>query len=133
MELKLILSTNFRGWNFSENFIADKDVNENEPWEFGYALGASRPLSLVASGRSCLFCRENFSVGAEMYGGLSTADDFGWIATSQYLGPTASFTIPRGPTIMFSTQFGLNANSVGTLYRFSISYEVQGLFHRKHL
>jgi hypothetical protein len=132
MELKLILSSNFRGWNLSENFIAEKDLNETEPWEFGYALGVSRPLSLVAGGRSCLFCRENFSAGAEVYGGLSTADDFGWDATSQYLGPTVSFAIPRGPAIMFSPQFGLNANSVGVLYRFSISYEVQQLFHRSH-
>ncbi|HUK39412.1 MAG TPA: hypothetical protein VLX11_00160 [Candidatus Acidoferrales bacterium] len=132
MELKLILSSNVRGWNLSENFVAEKELNETEPWEFGYAVGVSRPLSLVASGRSCLFCRENFAAGAEIYGGLSTADDFGLTATSHYLGPTASFTIPRGPTIFFSPQFGLNANSVGTLYRFSVSYEVQQLFHRKH-
>ena len=29
MELKLILSTNTHGWNFSENFIAEKDLNES--------------------------------------------------------------------------------------------------------
>src|SRR5271154_360642 len=55
MELKLILSSNVRGWNFSENFIAEKALNESEPWEFGYALGVSRPLSLVAGGKSCFF------------------------------------------------------------------------------
>src|ERR1700749_4513811 len=42
LELKLILSSNTRGWNISENFIAEKDLNEPEPWEFGYALGVSR-------------------------------------------------------------------------------------------
>jgi len=135
MELKLILSTNTHGWNFSENFIAEKDLNESEPWEFGYALGASRPLSLISGGKTCFFCRENFAVGAELYGGLGTTDGFGWKATSQYLGPTVSFDIPRGPTILFSPQFGLNDNSAHVLYRFSVSYEVQqvwNMFRRKN-
>ena len=47
IEGKLILSSNVKGWNISENFIAEKAVNESEPWEFGYALAASRPLALV--------------------------------------------------------------------------------------
>ncbi len=41
--MKLILSSNFRDWNISENFIAEKNF-AHEPWEFGYAVGASRPL-----------------------------------------------------------------------------------------
>jgi hypothetical protein len=135
MELKLILSSNTHGWNFSENFIAEKSLNESEPWEFGYALGASRPLSLISRGKTCFFCRENFSVGAELYGGLGSTDGFGWKATSQYLGPTVSFDIPRGPTVLFSPQFGLNDNSAHVLYRFSVSYEVQqvwNMFRRKN-
>src|SRR5580698_426992 len=129
MELKLILSSNTHGWNFSENFIAEKSLNESEAWEFGYALGASRPLSLISRGKTCFFCRENFSVGAEWYGGLGTTDGFGWKATSQYLGPTVSFDIPRGPTVLFSPQFGLNDNSAHVLYRFSVSYEVQQVWN----
>jgi hypothetical protein len=124
IETKLILSSNVRGWNFSENFIAEKNL-KNEPWEFGYALGASRPLALKASSRACFLCRENFSAGAEMYGGLGDRYSFGWKQTSQYLGPTVAFNIPRGPTITFSPSFGLNANSVGVLYRFKVSYEIQ--------
>lgn len=134
MELKLILSSNFKGWNLSENFITEKDINESEPWEFGYAIGVSRPLSLLASKRNCTFCRENFSAGAEVYGGLGDTDGFGWKQTSQYLGPTVQFNIPKGPTLFFSPQFGLNANSVPVLYRFSVSYEVQQIgswFKRK--
>jgi hypothetical protein len=38
MEMKLILSSNFNGFNVSENFIAEKNLT-NEPWEFGYAVG----------------------------------------------------------------------------------------------
>jgi hypothetical protein len=136
MELKLILSSNYKGWNFSENFISEKALNESEPWEFGYALGASRPLSLISKGKACFFCRENFAAGLELYGGLGTTNGFGWKQTSQYLGPTVSFDTPRnGPTIFFSPQFGLNDNSARVLYRFGISYEIQqigSLFHRKN-
>jgi hypothetical protein len=130
LETKLILSSNVRGWNLSENFIAEKDLNESEPWEFGYALGVSRPLTLLASAKPCVFCRENFAAGLELYGGLGTTDGFGWTATSQYLGPIVSFAIPQGPTISFSPNFGLNDNSLGVLYRFKVSYEVQQLLHR---
>lgn len=38
IEGKLILSSNVKGWKLSENIIAEKAVNEAEPWEFGYAL-----------------------------------------------------------------------------------------------
>lgn len=128
LETKLILGTNYRGWNFSENFIAEKDLNESDPWEFGYALGVSRPLALAASPRACTFCRENFAAGLELYGGLGDTNGFGWKATSQYLGPIIAFSIPHGPTIAFSPNFGLNDNSLGVLYRFKVSYEFQQIF-----
>jgi hypothetical protein len=130
LETKLILSSKTLGWDISENFIAEKDLNESEPWEFGYALGVSRPLALAARGRACLVCPENFSAGVELYGGLGTTDSFGLNATSHYVGPTIQFRIPRGPSISFSPNFGLNDNSVGVLYRFDVSYEVQQIFHR---
>src|SRR5947209_4269012 len=47
-ELRLILSSNAKGWNIAENVIAEKNL-ANEPWEFGYSVGASRPLSFKAS------------------------------------------------------------------------------------
>jgi hypothetical protein len=125
LEMKLILSSNAKGWNISENFITEKDLNESGPWEFGYALGVSRPLALAASGKPCVFCRENFSAGAELYGGLGDTDGFGLKATSHYAAPTLSFNIPSGPTVSFSPGFGLNANSVGAIYRVKVSYEFQ--------
>jgi hypothetical protein len=131
MELKLILSSDVKGWNISENFIAEKNLS-NEPWEFGYALGTSRPLALKSSARPCVLCRQNLAAGVEMYGGLSDRYSFGRKQTSQYLGPTVSFDIPKGPTISFSPSFGLNANSVGVLYRFKVSYEIQQIFSRLH-
>jgi hypothetical protein len=130
LELKLILSSNARGWNISENFIAEKALNESEPWEFGYALGVSRPLALAASAHECVFCRERFAAGAELYGGLGDSDGFGLKATSHYLGPTLAFAIPRGPTVSFSPNFGLNRNSMGVVYRFTVAYEVEQIFGR---
>ena len=62
VELKLILSSNFKGWNVAENMIAEKNI-AGEPWEFGYAVAVSRPLSLAASPKACRFCRENFAAG----------------------------------------------------------------------
>ncbi len=127
IEFKLILSSNFKGWNVSENMIAEKNLS-NKPWEFGYALGVSRPLALEASSRDCTFCRENFSAGAELYGGLGDRYSFGLRDTSHYFGPALAFEIPKGPTITFSPQFGLNSNSLGVIYRFKVSYEIQQLF-----
>ncbi len=132
LELKLILSSNTRGWNISENFIAEKDLNEPEPWEFGYALAVSRPLALAARAKHCVFCPENFSAGAELYGGLGTTDGFGLQATSHYLAPTVGFNIPNGPNVSFSPGFGLNDNSLGVIYRFTVSYEVQQVFGHFH-
>ena len=129
LETKLILSSQAHGWDISENFIAERDLEEGEPWEFGYALGVSRPLALAARSKSCIFCPENFSAGAELYGGLGTSDGFGLKATSHYAGPTLGFNIPHGPRISFSPNFGLNDNSVKVLYRFNVSYEFQQIFH----
>jgi hypothetical protein len=126
LESKLILSSNFKGWNVSENFIAEKNLS-NEPWEFGYALGASRPLVLSAAPRKCWLCLQNFDAGAELYGGLGDRYSFGLKQTSQYAGPAVDFRSPAGVTYSFAPQFGLNGNSIGVLWRFKISYEVQQL------
>ena len=121
-ELRLILSSNVRGWNISENMIAEKNLAA-EPWEFGYAIAASRPLSLMASPNPCVFCRENFSLGAELYGGLGDRYSFGLNNTSHYLAPTLALRMPNGPSFQVSPAAGLNSNSHGMLLRFGISYE----------
>lgn len=125
IETKLILSSQAKGWNISENFIAEKAVNEAEAWEFGYAVGASRPLSLVGGAKRCTFCRQNIGVGAELFGGLGTEDSFGLKQTEQYAGPTVALNAPNGFTYKFSPEFGLNDNSAGVLWRFGVSYEIQ--------
>jgi hypothetical protein len=123
VELKLILSSDAKGWNFSENLIFEKDLT-NSPWEFGYALGASRPLALRVSPTRCTFCAENFEVGAELYGGLGDRYTSGLHDTSQYLGPVASWQIPSGPRLSFEPGFGLNDYSLPHIYRVGIAYEV---------
>ncbi len=128
-ELKLILSSNVRGWNFSENIIAEKNL-ANAPWEFGYALGASRPLALKAGASACAFCRENFSAGTEMYGGLGDRDSFGLRDTSHYVAPVVEWRVPNGSTFKLSPGFGLNDNSHGFLFRFGISYELNQIASR---
>jgi len=132
MELKLILGSNYRGWNISENIIAEKNLS-NDPWEFGYAWAVSRPLRLAASAHKCTFCAERFQAGLEMYGGLGDRYSFGLNQTSHYVGPTMNWTAPNGTTLSFSPQFGLNDYSIPRLYRFGISYEIEqflSYFHR---
>jgi hypothetical protein len=122
IEAKLILGSNVRGWNFSENFIAEKNV-AHAPFEFGYAAAASRPLALVARPDRCNICLENISVGAELYGGLGTHADFGLRGTAQYFAPTVALQLASGPTLKISPGFGLTAASLPFLLRFGVSYE----------
>lgn len=129
VELKLILGSNVKGWNFSENMIAEKNI-AGEPWEFGYAVAMSRPLSLVASAKECRFCRENFTLGAELYGGLGDRYSFGLHDTSHYLAPTVAWHLPSGPTLTLSPAAGLNSNSHGFLLRFGVAYEINQFVSR---
>jgi len=129
VELKLILSSNFKGWNLAENMIAEKNI-AGDPWEFGYAVAVSRPLTLAASPNACRFCRENFAAGAELYGGLGDRYSFGLNNTSHYLAPTLAFHLPSGPTFSVSPAAGLNNNSHGFLLRFGVSYEISQAFSR---
>lgn len=128
-EMKLILSSNFKGWNASENLIFTKNLT-NEPWEFGYAVGISRPLALAASAGPCAFCRENLALGAEMYGGLGDRYTPGLHDTSHYVAPIVAWAMPGGATFKLSPSFGLNDNSFGFLMRFGVSYELGQIFHR---
>jgi hypothetical protein len=132
IEGKMILSSYVKGVNLSENFIAEKNVS-NEPWEFGYAVGASRQLASGAGSKECTFCRRYFAVGAEMFGGLGTRYTFGLSGTAHYAGPTVAFSSPRGVTLLVGPEFGLNANTATVLWRMKASYEfnqVRDLFRR---
>lgn len=125
IETKLILGSNFKGWNVSENIISTKNLS-NEPWEFGYAIGVSRPLALEASPKRCSFCRQNFIAGVEMYGGLGDRYSFGLHQTSQYLAPVLVWNLPSDWSLRFSPGFGLNDNSHRLIFRWGLSREFSG-------
>jgi hypothetical protein len=125
VELKLILSSTVKGWNFAENILAAKDLS-NSPWEFGYAIGASRPLALKASAKRCTLCPQNFIAGVEMYGGLGDRHSFGLHETSHYLAPVLGWNLPSGWALRISPGFGLNDNSHQFLLRWGVSREIPG-------
>ena len=132
IEMKLILSSDYKGWNFSENFITEKNLSSG-PWEFGYALGASRPFRLAATSAPCNFCAENFILGAEMYGGLGTTSQLTLHGTSHYLAPIVAWQLPRGVNFTLSPGFGLNQNSHTLILRWGVSYEFAGIGHKRKL
>jgi len=126
IETKLILSSNIHDWNLSENFIVEKNLSSDEGFEFGYALGVSRPLSKLASGKECRFCLENFNAGLELYGGLGSTNGFGFHETAHYLAPVVSWQVSDNSSIHFSPSFGLTNVSYPALLRFGYAYEIRG-------
>jgi hypothetical protein len=128
LETKLILSSQIKGWNISENIIGVKNVHEGV-WEFGYAFGVSRPLALAASANACTFCRENFDAGLELYGGLGEWRNVTFRGTSQYIAPVLAWNLPSGTTLRVSPGFGLTDQSHSTLIRFGVSHEFSGFGH----
>jgi hypothetical protein len=130
LETKLILSSNTHDWNFAENFTVEKNLSQNEGFEFGYSFAFSRPLGTLASGKQCRFCRENFAAGAEFYGGLGSTNGFGVRGNPHYLAPVIVWQISDNASLHFSPGFGLNHESNRVLFRFGYSYEIRGFGSR---
>ncbi len=130
LETKLILSSTVHDWNISENFIVEKNLTEDEGFEFGYALGVWRPLTTIVSGKNCRFCRENFIAGLELYGGLGSTEQFGFHDTAHYLGPVIRWRITDDSSVSFEPAFGLTKGSNPVLLRVAYRYEIEG-FGRK--
>lgn len=126
IESKLILSTSVKNWNISENFIVEKNLVEPEGFEFGYAVAISRPLSTLASGAECRFCRENFAAGLEFYGGLGDSGQFGFQDTAHYIAPALVWNLSRNHALKISPAFGLTGSSNRLLLRFGYTYEIGG-------
>ena len=123
-ELKLILSSNFRDWNISENFISEKNLG-HAPWEFGYAVAVAHPLRSAASGRVCTFCAEKFMLGAEAYGGLGDTWALTFHDTSHYIAPVAGWQLPAHMRLSISPAFGITRSSMDQFYRFGLAYEFE--------
>ena len=133
-ELKLILSSNVKDWNVSENFISEKDLS-HAPWEFGYAVGAARPLRGAGGSRACTFCAEKFMAGAEAYGGLGDTFALTMRDTSHYIAPLIGWQLPKGARLSFSPGFGLTSTSLARVYRVGLAFEFEQIgswFHAAH-
>jgi hypothetical protein len=116
LDTKLILSSQAKGFNFAGNFIAEKNL-QSGPWELGYALGLSRPLT--SSGK--------LVAALEMYGGLGVVDKVTVHNTSQYLAPVLAWTLGE-TTFRISPGWGLTDDSIHTILRFGVSHEVDDFF-----
>ena len=127
-ELKLILSSNVRDWNVSENFISEKNFGHN-PWEFGYAVGVTRPLRSSSSGRDCTFCAEKFIVGVEAYGGLGDTWALTLHDTSHYVAPVVGWSLPGHMRVSLSPALGITGSSVDQFYRIGFAREFQDIFN----
>jgi hypothetical protein len=127
LETKLILSSDVHDWNLAGNFVVAKNFSHSEGFEFGYSLGFSRPLATMASGSNCRLCRENFSAGMEIYGGLGSTLGFGFKDAAQYAAPVFAWLISDNSTLRFSPGVGLNHESSPVLFRFGYSYEIPGI------
>lgn len=123
-ETRLILSSNLRDWNLSENFIAEKNLGHS-PWEFGYALGATRPLRSAAGARDSAFGLDKFIAGAELYGGLGDTWALTLGDTSHYIAPLVGWQLPRGMRLSFSPGFGLTETSLNRVYRIGLAFEIE--------
>jgi hypothetical protein len=123
METRLILGSSFKGWTLAENLITEKNLR-HAPFEFGYTVGISRPLSPASHPAPCNLCAQSFQAGLELYGGLGTAAEFNLRGTSHYIAPVASWTLTSGTTFRVSPGFGVTRASVPLLLRFGVSYGI---------
>lgn len=132
LEAKLILSSDVRKWNFSENFIVDKNLSRGEGFEFGYALGLSRSLARHDLGKYCRFCSQSFVVGTELYGGLGSSlePQFGLRDTAVYLAPGFSWQVSPNACLRASTAIGIAHETNAALVRIGYSYDIHTLRKR---
>jgi hypothetical protein len=124
LEGKLILSSVVGPWNISENFILEKNLSESEGVEYGYAVGVSRPIGLLARGDTCYVCPENFVVGVEAYGGLGSSEAFARRDQRHYIAPVVGWHVTDRTTFKASAAFGLTEASDRVLLRFGFAYEI---------
>lgn len=129
LESKLILSSNLKAWNLSENFITEKNLG-HEPWEFGYAVAAAHPLRTASSARECTFCAKKVMLGAEVYGGLGDTWALTIANTSHYAAPLIGWQLPGDSRISFSPGWGLTRTSLDRVYRIGFAVEFDGLGSR---
>jgi len=124
LEGKVILSSAVGSWNVSENLIVEKNLSADEGIELGYSVGVSRSLASLASGTACRFCRENFLVGVEAYGGLGSTADTTIREARHFLAPVLGWRVSERSTLKLSAGFGMTEPSDRLLLRVGWAYEL---------
>jgi hypothetical protein len=122
VELKLILGSNWKKWNISENFIAEKDLGHS-PWEFGYAVGFSHPFRSGDPERHCVLCADKLTGGLEAYGGLGDSWQLNLRDTSHYIAPLLGWELPRDTRLSFSVGVGAGNSSLDVFYRIGFAVD----------
>jgi hypothetical protein len=122
LELRLILGSNWRNWNISENFISEKDFG-HAPWEFGYAVAVSRPFRSGSAEKKCIWCVDKLTGGLEAYGGLGDSWQLTMRDTSHYLAPLIGWQLPRDTRLNFSVGIGNGSPSLDIFYRVGLSVD----------
>ena len=123
IEAKLILSSTVRNWNVAENFIVERNLTENEGFEFGYSVGVSRGLGGLATPRRCRACAETFRAGVELYGGLGSTEGFERSEQRHYLAPVVSWRFANRWVARGCVAVGLTEASDRALVRLGAAYE----------
>jgi hypothetical protein len=124
LEGKVILSSAAGSWNVSENIIFEKNLSAAEGIELGYSVGFSRSLGTLASGTACRFCRENFLVGVEAYGGLGSTEEATVRDARHFIAPVLGWHVGQRSTLKVSAGFGLTEPSDRILLRVGWAYEL---------
>jgi hypothetical protein len=110
LEGRLILSTQLADWEIAGNAIVEKNLSEDEGFEYGYAGGATRRF-------------RQFSAGLEVYGGLgASAAEFE--QTRHFVAPVVAFRLPRGSVVKASVGFGVTGASERYLVRIGYSVDL---------
>jgi hypothetical protein len=122
LEGKLILSSDLRRWNISENFIVEKNLTLNEGVEFGYSAGAYH-LFGPRRNAACEMCAGTVGPGIEVYGGLGSTIERSLAETQHYVAPVVAWRAGAHATIKASAGFGMTHTSERALLRVGVILE----------
>ena len=101
VELKLILGKSIGDWNVTGNFIAEREINQHEPWILEYTLGARYPVT------------SRLQLGLELKGGLGDSSEFGIRRKDNefQIMPILGFNPTPKSKILFGPAIGLTRGS----------------------
>ncbi len=113
IEGKLVLSSDVRGWNISENAIIEKNLSRVEGIEYGYAVAASHALGA------------KLNVGVEAFGGLGSSIERSLDETRHFVAPVLGWRVTDRTTLKASVGVGLSQPSDRYLFRIGWTYELR--------